>query len=65
MFGVHFDPIEDPETGEVYTDSDVDRLIKFEMEIAEGREVIEKLSVRECTSDDIEALLKDKVPFKS
>ena len=34
------------------------------MEILEGRKVIEKLQVRECTSEDIETLLKDKAPFK-
>ena len=43
MIGVNFAPIVDVETGEVYSVSEMNRLIKFEVEIFEGFEFIEKI----------------------
>ena len=48
----------------MYTTSEIDRLIKFELLIGEDFGVKEKVQIRDCTSNDIEALLEDIVSFK-
>ena len=64
IFSLEFDPIEDKDTGKVYTESDIDSLITFEVKTIKDGKAHKNVPLKQCAEDDLEALIDGTMSFR-
>ena len=64
MFSLEFDPIQDEDTGRVYTSSDIESLMTVEVNSIKDGTTYKNVPLKQCAEGDLVALLEGTTSFR-